>query len=206
MSNLLVINSSAAGQASVSRGLVGALVSQIAAQDPAVTVTERDLGASPVPHLNGDTLAGFGQPETPAQIASRELSDALVAEVFAADTLVIGAPMYNFGITSTLKSWFDHILRAGVTFNYTETGPVGLLSGRKVIVVLSRGGIYGEGAAQVMDAQEPHLRAMLGFVGLTDVTFVRAEGLSMGPDPRAAGIAKAEAHVVSLSPVFAKAA
>jgi FMN-dependent NADH-azoreductase len=206
MSNLLVINSSAAGEASVSRALVAKVVAGLVAQSQS-TVVERDLAAQPVPHLGADTLAGFGTPATAAQIEARRLSDELVAELFAADTVVIGAPMYNFGITSTLKAWFDHVLRAGVTFRYTETGPEGLLAGRKAIVVLSRGGVYGEGAAQAMDSQEPHLRTLLGFVGITDVTFVRAEGLAMGHDPRAESIARAHAAVAELvGQDFARAA
>jgi FMN-dependent NADH-azoreductase len=206
MSNLLVINSSAAGEASVSRALVAKVVAGLVAQSQS-TVVERDLAAQPVPHLGADTLAGFGTPSTAAQIEARRLSDELVAELFAADTVVIGAPMYNFGITSTLKAWFDHVLRAGVTFRYTETGPEGLLAGRKAIVVLSRGGVYGEGAAQAMDSQEPHLRTLLGFVGITDVTFVRAEGLAMGHDPRAESIARAHAAVAELvGQDFARAA
>ena len=109
-----------------------------------------------------------------------KLSDVLIAELFRADVIVLGAPMYNFSISSTLKAWIDHVSRAGVTFNYTETGPVGLVRDKKVYVFTARGGVYSEGPAKSMDFQETYLRAVLGFIGLTDVTFVRAEGLAMG--------------------------
>lgn len=200
MSNVLVVNSSAAGEASVSRALVSRIVEGLRGQNPQLTIVERDVGAEPTPHLDGEALAGFfGQPATDAQAEARARSDALVAEVQNADVLVIGAPMYNFGMTSTLKAWFDHVLRAGVTFRYTETGPQGLLTGKRAIVVVSRGGVYSEGPAQAADFQEPHLRHLLAFIGVTDVTFVRAEGLALGPEPRSAAIAAAEAHVADLA-------
>src|SRR5690606_1238196 len=124
-------------------------------------------GANPLPHLTADTVKAIkGEPETPAEIEARALSDALITELQQADVIVIGAPMYNFGIPSTLKAWFDHVLRAGVTFRYTEAGPEGLLKGKKTVVIESRAGFYSEGDGAVMDGQEPHLRAMLGFVGL----------------------------------------
>ena len=127
--------------------------------------------------------------------AALALSDELVAELEAADTIVIGAPMYNFGITSTLKAWFDYVLRTGITFRYTEVGPEGLLKGKRAIVVESRGGLYSEGPASVMDSQEPHLRTMLGFMGVTDVTFVRAEKLAFGPEAREKAIDAARAEL-----------
>jgi len=186
MTNVLVINSSALGAASVSRGLVSRIVSGIREADPAASVIERDLDAHPVPHLDGRTLAGFGG-QGAAEPAA--LSDALIAELKAADVIVIGAPMYNFGIASTLKSWFDHVMRAGLTFRYTEAGPEGLVTGKRAIVALSRGGYY-----DATDTQEPHLRTMLGLMGITDVAFVRAHGLAFGPEARAQGLAAAEAE------------
>ena len=137
--------------------------------------------------------------ETPAQREALALSNALVEELKAADTIVIGAPMYNFGIPSTLKSWFDYVLRAGVTFSYSEAGPEGLLKGKRAIVVESRGGLYSSGPAQVMDSQEPHLRTMLGFVGITDVTFVRAEKLAFGPEAREEAIRNANAELAAVA-------
>ena len=139
-----------------------------------------------MPHLTEANLAGVrGTPATDAELAARALSDELIAELRAADTIVIGAPMYNFSVATTLRAWFDHVLRAGETFRYTENGPEGLLGGKRVIVVESRGGLYSEGPAQAIDFQEPYLRHLLGFIGLTDVTFVRAEKIGYGPEARA---------------------
>ncbi len=130
--------------------------------------------------------------ENEVQANAQALSDELIAELKAADLLVIGAPMYNFGIPSTLKAWFDYVLRAGVTFSYSEAGPEGLLKGKRAIVVLTRGGLYSEGPAQLMDAQEPHLRTLLGFIGITDVTFIRAEKLAFGASFQEEAIAAAK--------------
>ncbi|MBK0399706.1 FMN-dependent NADH-azoreductase [Limibaculum sp. M0105] len=194
MSTVLVVNSSALGDASVSNRLIREAVDDLRLLAPELDVITRDVGANPVPHLTLDGATALrSEPANAAQAAARALSDELIGEVEAADTLVIGAPMYNFGIPSTLKAWFDHILRAGVTFRYTEAGPEGLLRGKRAIVVLTRGGLYSEGPAQAMDAQEPHLRTLLGFVGITDVTFVRAEKLAMGDEANAQAIEKAGA-------------
>lgn len=201
MSHLLVINSSAAGAASVSKQLIDETVARLRAADPALVVVERDLGANPVPHLDADSTAAIrgAEPANDAQRAAKALSDSLVAELKAADTLLIGAPMYNFGIPSTLKSWFDHVLRAGVTFKYGENGPVGLLEGKRAIVVESRGGIYSSGPTQALDSQEPHLRTMLGFIGISDVTFVRAEKLGYGPEAREQAINDAKAELARVA-------
>lgn len=201
MSHLLVINSSAAGAASVSKQLIDETVARLRTADPALVVVERDLGANPVPHLTADSTAAIrgAEPANDAQRAAKALSDSLVAELKAADTLIIGAPMYNFGIPSTLKSWFDHVLRAGVTFKYGEKGPVGLLEGKRAIVVESRGGIYRSGPTQALDSQEPHLRTMLGFIGISDVTFVRAEKLGYGPEAREQAINDAKAELARVA-------
>lgn len=201
MSHLLVINSSAAGAASVSKQLIDETVARLRAADPALVVVERDLGANPVPHLTTDSTAAIrgAEPANDAQRAAKALSDSLVAELKAADTLIIGAPMYNFGIPSTLKSWFDHVLRAGVTFKYGESGPVGLLEGKRAIVVESRGGLYSSGPTQALDSQEPHLRTMLGFIGIKDVTFVRAEKLGYGPEAREQAINDAKAELARVA-------
>jgi FMN-dependent NADH-azoreductase len=196
MAQVLVLNSSAAGDASVSKLLVQEAVAQLSRQDPELRVATRDLGDDPIPHLTRDSAAALrGEPANPAQAAARALSDALVDELKAADTIIIGAPMYNFGIPSTLKAWFDHVLRAGVTFSYSEAGPEGLLTGKRAIVVESRGGLYSEGPAQIMDAQEPHLRTLLGFMGITDVSFVRAERLAFGAEVREKEIGRAQAEL-----------
>lgn len=199
MSNILVLNSSVSGEASISRLLVADAVTELTQRDPAAKLVFRDLAANPVPHLMPDTVAGVrAQASTPAEQAARALSDELIAELRAADTIVIGAPMYNFSIPTTLRSWFDHVLRAGETFSYSEAGPKGLLTGKKVIVVESRGGLYSEGPAQAIDFQEPYLRQLLGFVGLTDVTFVRAEKIGYGPDARDQALADSRAELAKL--------
>jgi FMN-dependent NADH-azoreductase len=186
MSTALVITSSALGEASVSSQLVEETVARLRSHDPALRVIARDLGRDPVPHLSIDSATALrgGEPGNAAQAAAQALSDGLIAELKAADTLIIGAPMYNFGMPSTLKAWFDHVLRAGITFSYSESGPEGLIKGKRAFVVESRGGLYSEGPAQPMDSQEPHLRNLLAFMGITDVTFLRAEKLAFGPEAR----------------------
>jgi len=192
MNTALVVTSSANGDASVSSSLAATLIDQLRAADPALQVVLRDVGADPVPHLTAGSVAAIkGTPESEAELAARALSDALVAELAAADILVIASPMYNFGMSSTLKSWFDHVLRAGLTFRYGDNGPEGLMTGKKAVVIESRGGFYSAGPAAAMDSQEAHIRTMLGFIGIADVTFVRAEKLAFGPDSAAAAIAEA---------------
>lgn len=197
MSTVLVLTSSALGDASVSNQLVDGTIARLLAHDPAAAVISRDLESSPVPHLGFDSTAVLSgdEPANDSQAAALALSDELVDELIRADTIVIGAPMYNFGITSTLKAWFDHVLRAGITFRYNEDGPEGLLKGKSAIVVMTRGGLYGEGAARAMDSQEPHLRTLLQFVGITDITFIRAEGLAFGADVREQAIETARGEI-----------
>ena len=186
MSTVLVLTSSALGDASVSNQLVQDAVARLKSRDPDLNIITRDIAGNPVPHLNSDAAAAIrgGTPTNPAQAAALALSDQLIAELKAADVIIIGAPMYNFGIASTLKSWFDYVLRAGITFRYSETGPVGLVTGKRTIVIESRGGLYSEGPAKGLDSQEPHLRTLLGFIGIVDVTFVHAEKLAFGPEAR----------------------
>ena len=192
MSKVLVLNSSVSGEASVSRTLVADTVAAIRSNDPRAQIIQRDLAASPLPHLLPETVAGVrAEPTTDAEHAARALSDELVAELKDADTLVIGAPMYNFGMPSQLKAWFDYVLRAGIAFKYSEAGPEGLLKGKRAVVIETRGGLYSEGPAAAMDSQEPHLRTLLGFMGITDVTFVLAEKLAFGDDAKAASLAAA---------------
>jgi FMN-dependent NADH-azoreductase len=178
------------GAASVSNRLVHDAITQQALQDVQPRVFTRDLGDKPIPHLTFDSANALrgAEPANAAQAMAQALSDELIAELKAADTLVIGAPMYNFGIASTLKTWFDYVLRAGITFKYSESGPVGLLEGKRAIVIETRGGFYSEGPAQVMDSQEPHLRNLLSFMGITNVKFFRAEKLAFGPEARAQAI------------------
>lgn len=200
MKSLLVINSSAAREGSVSRTLVEEAVARLLEANPFAEVVRRDLGNRPVPHLSTETLAGVrGVPSTEAEKRARVLSDELIAELRAADTIVIGAPMYNFGVTTGLRAWFDHVLRAGETFSYSEAGPKGLLPGKRVIVIESRGGLYSEGPAAAVDFQEPYLRHLLGFIGITDVTFVHAEKIGYGPEARATSLAQAKSRIATLT-------
>jgi FMN-dependent NADH-azoreductase len=192
--NILQINSSARSTGSESSRLADVIVAKLSA-DKAAALVKRDLGANPHPALDEPTLQALFTPaaqRSAEQAARVALDDALIAQVQAADVIVIGAPMYNFGMTVQLKGWFDAIARAGVTFRYTETGPVGLLTGKKVYVALTRGGMHRDGAT---DTQVPHLKTILGFLGMTDVQFVYAEGMGMGPDAVAKAKAQAQAEI-----------
>jgi len=193
MANILIVDSAATGEASVSRKLTRALADTLQRRDPAARIVHRDVGAAPIPHLTEATVPAIraGIVETPEAERALVLSDELVAELQDADVIVIGAPMYNFGMPSTLKAWFDHVLRARVTFRYTEAGPEGLLKGKKAVVIEARAGLYSEGPAAAMDSQEPHLRTLLGFMGIDDVVFVRAEKLAFGPEAAEAAIEEA---------------
>ena len=194
--NILVVSSSANGDASVSSGLAGRFVDGLRAADPAAHVVLRDVGANPLPHLTSATVAAIkGTPRSPAERAARALSDALVAELQGADLIVIASPMYNFGMSSTLKAWFDHVARAGVTFRYTEAGPEGLLKDKKAVVIESRAGFYSEGPAAAMDHQEAHIRTLLGFMGVDDIAWVRAEQLALGPEAAQASVEAAAARL-----------
>jgi FMN-dependent NADH-azoreductase len=200
MTNVLIIDSAATGDSSVSRRLTGELEAILRGRGP-VRIVRRDVGAVPVPHLTAETTPAIrgGEAETEAARDALALSDELIAELKAADLVVIGAPMYNFGMPSTLKAWFDHVLRAGITFRYSEAGPEGLLKGSKAIVIESRAGLYSTGPAAVMDSQEPHLRTLLGFMGITEIAFVRAEKLAFGPEAAATSITDAIDQLRSLA-------
>ena len=200
MRNVLFITSSANGEASVSNRLAAAFEAELRATHPGIGIIRRDIGVDTLPHLTAETVAAIrGTPETSAEMASRALSDTLIDEMKAADLIVIGSPMYNFGMSSTLKTWFDHVLRAGVTFRYTEDGPEGLLKGTKAVVIESRAGFYSEGPAAAMDSQEPHIRTLLGFMGIDDIDWVRAEKLAFGPEAAEESIAAAAAQLRELA-------
>jgi len=199
--NILQINSSARswanGQGSQSTRLASELVEQLLAANPGATLTLRDLTANPHPALDESALGALF---TPAEARSAEqharvaLDQALIDEVKAADVIVIGVPMVNFGITSQLKNWIDAIAKAGITFKYTATGPVGLIEGKKVYAVLTRGGVYRD---QPHDTQVPYLRQTLGFLGITDIEFIYAEGLALGPDSEAKALASARSEIAA---------
>jgi len=199
--NILQINSSARfwanGQGSQSTRLASELVDQLRAANPGATLTLRDLTANPHPALDESALGALF---TPAEARSADqharvaLDQALIDEVQAADVIVIGVPMVNFGITSQLKNWIDAIAKAGITFKYTATGPVGLIEGKKVYAVLTRGGVYRD---QPHDTQVPYLRQTLGFLGITDIEFIYAEGLALGPDSEAKALASARSEIAA---------
>lgn len=188
---LLHLDSSIQGAASASRAISAAVVEHLRAADPSLNITYRDLAASPLPHI---TLAGLASPD--AQQVLKEFLDA--------DIVVIGAPMYNFGVPSQLKAWIDHIAIAGQTFQYGPEGVVGLAAGKRVVVALSRGGYYGAGSpAAAVEHAETYLRAVLGFIGITDPQVIAAEGLAMGAEQREAALAAALDQAGRLTPAQA---
>jgi len=206
MSNILFVSSSLFGQGSKSRQLALELIEKLRRATPAVAVVERVLDARTMPHLNPETIAAWQAPGAEAAQASAALSEELTREVEQADTIVIAAPMYNFSIPSTLKAWIDHIARAGRTFRYTASGPEGLLKGKKVHVVTGRGGVYsGESPSKAFDFQEPYLHAVLGFLGLTDVSFVHVEGVALGEQAAADAVARARKAIGEIVPLKAAA-
>ena len=195
MSRVLIIESSARQQDSVSRQLTQTFINQWKTAHPGDQITVRDLAVSPVPHLDINLLGGWMKPagqRSDIEESSLERSNQLTDELLAADVLVMAAPMYNFAIPSTLKAWLDHVLRAGVTFKYTDTGPQGLLSGKRAYVLTARGGIY---AGSTADHQEPYLRQVMAFIGIHDVTFIHAEGMNLGGDFQEKGLNQANAKL-----------
>ena len=199
MKNLLQLNTSIFSNDGQSSRLADAFVATRRATDPGLHVVVRDLAKNPVPHLTAEGFQGFGaKPEarTPAQSEVVAYSDALIDEIRRADTIVIGLPMYNFGVSSSLKAYFDHIARAGVTFKYTEKGLVGLLTGKKAYVFATRGGLY---AGTSLDTQSAYVRDFLAFIGIAEVEFVFAEGLALGDAPRNAALEKAQAAIAGLT-------
>lgn len=198
MTNLLQINSSIFSSGGQSTQLADQFVAAWRANQPDAQVTVRDLAQQPLPHLDAQrVLAFFAQPETrtPDQQAFVAESDALINELNQAEVIVIGLPMYNFGIPSTLKAYFDQIARAGVTFRYTENGPEGLLTGKKAYIFATRGGLY---AGTPLDSQTGYVRNFLGFLGITDVEFIYAEGLNMGDLNKEAALAEAQQQIAKL--------
>lgn len=187
---LLHLDASSLGQHSVSRELTAAIVAQIAQEHPALDVTYRDLTAHPLPHW---------APVVDAASEAAKLGEAVMDEFLAADVVVIGAPMYNFSIPSQLKAWIDRVAVAGKTFGYTENGPKGLVTGKRIIVASSRGGIYSTGPAAGMDFQESYLRTVFGFLGVTDLEFVRAEGVNISAENKTKAIASARNTIGSLA-------
>ncbi|HEY1290651.1 MAG TPA: FMN-dependent NADH-azoreductase [Burkholderiales bacterium] len=200
--NILQIKSSILGGTSQSSRLADEFVAVLREQHPESRLVQRDLAAEPVPHLDGARAgAFFAKPEerTPEQRAVIAYSDALIDELRRADVLVLGLPMYNFGVPSQLKAWFDHLARAGATFKYTEKGAVGLLTGKKAYVFAARGGIYGD-----KDSQTQFVRQFLGFIGIADVEFVYAEGLAISAESRNNSLIGAQARAQRLVTEYAE--
>jgi FMN-dependent NADH-azoreductase len=199
MSTLLLIRTSLFGEQGQSSQLAERFADDWRRRNPGGHVIVRDLAADPVPHLTAERFQAFStapEQRTPQQQAAVEYSDALIDELRAADTIVIAAPMYNFSIPSTLRAYFDHIARVGVTFRYTSSGPEGLLKGRSVYVFVTRGGVYGAAS----HAQTAHLRQFLGLLGL-EPQFVHAEGLAMGEDSRQRSLEAAHSQVAGLAEI-----
>lgn len=191
---LLQIDSSALGAQSATRELTGAIVAQWTARDAALELVQRDLDQVPIPHLTGEVLAR-------RDVEGAALGESVLQEFLDADVVVLGAPMYNFGIPSTLKAWIDRIAVAGRTFRYTAQGPEGLAGGKKLIVASARGSALGDDSPA--DFQEAYLRQLFGFLGVVDIEFVRAEGLALSPEHRTRGMAKALAAIAGPSALAA---
>jgi FMN-dependent NADH-azoreductase len=185
--NLLHLDASILGANSASRQLSAAIVARLRQADPATVVTYRDLAATPLGHLSGAQVAAAMGAAPESLAVQQELADsqAVLREFLDADTVVIGAPMYNFGIPSQLKTWIDRIVARGQTFRYGEKGPEGLAGNKRVIIAVSRGGFYGAGTPiAAMEHVESYLRGVFGFIGVTNLEFVVAEGLLVGPEQR----------------------
>ena len=205
--NILQIDSSVLGDNSVSRNLTASIVADLVAKNPAASVTVRDLDREAPAHLGNHLLPVLGGPKdglNAVQQAELERTEAFLAEFMAADVLVIGAPQYNFGIPSQLKAWIDRIAQAGRTFRYTANGPEGLAVGKRAVVVSSRGGVRQD--SEALDLHEITMDAVLRFLGITDITFVRAHGLAMGPEAREAGLNTAKTEITALNDALRAAA
>jgi len=200
---LLHIDSSPLAGNSVSRQLTERIVAQWRATHPGTTVEHLDLAVDAPNHLNGDSLGFRLAPDAPnltdVQKRENQISEKLVSQFLAADVVVVGAPMYNFSVPSQLKAWIDRVAQAGRTFTYTEQGPKGLAGGKTVIVASSRGGVYSTNPALAgLDHQESYLKAVFGFLGITDVQFVRAEGVAMGDAAKAQAMGAADVAIKAL--------
>ncbi|OQS37740.1 FMN-dependent NADH-azoreductase [Chromobacterium haemolyticum] len=199
---LLHLDSSILAANSVSRQLTAVVADTLRQRHANVETSYRDLASQPIAHLSGEIIGANFTAEadwTATQRSEAALSNELIEEFLAADVVVIGAPMYNFSIPSQLKAWVDRVAASGRTFKYTENGPVGLAGGKKVIVVSSRGGVYSTEQGQLMDFQEDYLKTVVGFLGVNDVAFIRAEAVNMGEDKRATAIHAAKDAIAKLA-------
>jgi FMN-dependent NADH-azoreductase len=199
--NLLHIDSSALGDASASRELSRAMADALRAAAPTARYRYRDLAAAPPAHVTGALLGALRGQAAAGDALQPEvtLTDELLREFLAADVVIVGAPMYNFSIPSTLKAWIDRIAQAGKTFRYTDQGPVGLAGGKRVIIVSSRGSVFTGTPIAALDHQESYLRTVFGFFGITDIEVLRAEGIGLGPDARVVALERAHAEVPQIA-------
>ncbi|WP_064696113.1 FMN-dependent NADH-azoreductase [Rhizobium aegyptiacum] len=201
MSSILLLTSSPRAE-SLSTPIAVDLAEKLKSQKPGSVVVRRDLAANPLPHIDDLFTGAIRKPAealTAEEIAAIKTSDELVAELFAADTIVISTGLINFNIYSSLKTWIDNVARAGVTFKYTETGPVGLVTGKKVYVVLTSGGVYSQGPAAPLNHAVPYLKSVLGFLGITDIETIYVEGLAFGPEAAEKAIDAAKSRVQEIA-------
>jgi FMN-dependent NADH-azoreductase len=200
--NLLHIDSSILGGNSVSRSLTAGIVARLKAADPSLVETYRDLAAAPIPHLSGTHLAaaqGLAGQLDPALEHELALGNQVLDEFVAADVVVIGVGFYNFGVPSQLKAWVDRIAVAGKTFRYAEKGVEGLAGGKRVILAISRGGFYGPGTPMAtFEHAETYLRGIFGFLGITAIEVIAAEGVAVGPEQREASVQAAQTQIAAL--------
>ncbi|GLS24697.1 FMN-dependent NADH-azoreductase [Marinibactrum halimedae] len=200
--NLLVVKSSVFGQGGQSSGLAETFCQQWKARYPDADVVERDVVANPIPHLDGERIGAlFSDPETRSseQQSVVDFADDLLEELTRADAIVLAVPMYNFSIPSQLKAWMDHLARAGVSFKYTENGPVGLLKDKPIYVLAARGGVYQSSG---QDYQAPLLKQFFGLLGFESLRFVYAEGLNLGEESKASALNDATQHIANLVAAF----
>jgi len=201
MSSILLLTSSPRSD-SLSTKIASELADKIKAQNPGKTITRRNLAVAPLPHIDELFTAAIRTPveaRTAEQAEAIKVSDELVDELLAADTVVIGTGLINFNIYSSLKAWIDNVARAGRTFTYTETGPKGLATGKKAYIVLASGGVYSEGPAAPLNHAVPYLKSVLAFIGITDVETVYVEGLAFGPEAAEKAIGAAQARAAELA-------
>lgn len=201
MSSILLLTSSPRSD-SISTKIATDLADKIKAQNPGKTIVHRNLAGAPLAHIDELFTAAIRTPadaRTAEQNEAVKVSDELVDELLAADTIVIGTGLINFSIYSSLKSWIDNVARAGRTFTYTETGPKGLVTGKKAYIVLASGGVYSEGPAAPLNHAVPYLKSVLAFIGITDVETVYVEGLAFGPEAAEKALGAAQARAAELA-------
>ena len=206
MKNILLILGSPRERASYSHQIGRRIVDDLKSRYPSAKVVVRNLAKEALPDVDDAFVTGrmlAPDKRSAAETEALAQSDVMVAELMAADVLVLATPMHNFGISASVKAWIDHIVRPGVTFSYSDKGPLGLVKGKRVILVLARGGIYTEGPMKQYDFQEPYLRTVLGFIGMTDVDVVRIEGVALGDDAVRNAVTSAKAKADDVVRVIA---